>query len=151
VVYIACRNGNLPLGVTYRIGMRLPAHCTATGKALLSTLPLDRVRALYRGAPLRQLTAKSHKSVKALLSDLHEARARGYAIDDEEVREGMCCIGAPVFDSSGSHAIAAVAVSTLKRPDDKEREHQAVRAVLEFSRTLSKRLGATALNPGKLL
>ena len=68
VVYIACRNGDLPLGVTYRIGMRLPANCTATGKALLSTLPDERVRALYRGAPLRQLTPHSHKTLKALLA-----------------------------------------------------------------------------------
>lgn len=150
VVYVACRNGDLPLGVTYRIGMRLPANCTATGKALLSTLPDERVRALYRGAPLRQLTAKSHKTLKALLSDLHEVRQNGYAIDDEEVREGMCCIGAPVFDASGSYAIAAVAVSTLKRPDDEQREHPAVRAVLELSRVLSKRLGARSLNPGHL-
>ena len=74
-------------------------------------------------------------------------RLKGYAIDDEEVREGMCCIGAPVFDSSGSYAIAAVAVSTLKRPDEQQREHPAVRAVLEFSRILSKRLGANTLNP----
>jgi IclR family transcriptional regulator, blcABC operon repressor len=150
VVYIACRNGNLPLGVTYRIGMRLPSNCTATGKALLATLPDEQVRALYRGAPLQQLTANSHKTLKALLADLNSVRQQGYAIDDEEVREGMRCIGAPVFDSSGSHAIAAVAVSTVKRPDDEQREHQAVRAVLEFSRVLSKRLGATALNTGKL-
>ena len=150
VVYVACRNGNLPLGVTYRIGMRLPANCSATGKALLSTLPDEQIRALFRGAPLRRLTPRSHKTLKALLADLAEARARGYAIDDEEVQEGMCCIGAPVFDSSGSHAIAAVAVSTLKRPDDAQREHPAIRAVLEFSRVLSKRLGANVLNLGKL-
>lgn len=143
VVYIACRNGNLPLGVTYRIGMRLPANCTATGKALLSTLPDERIRALYRGAPLRQLTARSHKTLKALLADLHEARQNGYAVDDEEVQEGMYCIGAPVFDASGSYAVAAVAVSTLKRPDDGLGEHPAIGAVLEFSRVLSKRLGAS--------
>ncbi len=143
VVYIAWRNGKLPLGVTYRIGMRLPASCTATGKSLLSTLPDEQIRALYRGTPLRQLTPRSHKTLKTLLADLHGVRQKGYAIDDEEVQEGMFCIGAPVFDSSGSYAIAAVAVSTLKRPDDGHREHPAIGAVLEFSRILSKRLGAS--------
>ncbi|MGH8771566.1 MAG: IclR family transcriptional regulator, partial [Burkholderiales bacterium] len=43
VVYLACRNGSRPLGVTFRIGMRLPANCTATGKALLSTLTPARI------------------------------------------------------------------------------------------------------------
>ena len=41
VVYIACRNGTRPLGFTFRAGMRLPAVYTATGKAMLSTLPVD--------------------------------------------------------------------------------------------------------------
>lgn len=142
VVYVACRNGSQPLGVTYRIGMRLPAHCTATGKALLSTLPDERIRSLYRGVVLEQLTPHSHGTLKALLGDLRATRLRGYAIDSEETREGMCCIGAPVFDAAGSHAIAAVAVSTLKRPEQDDGNAAITQAVLEFSRALSKRLGA---------
>lgn len=142
VVYVACRNSDLPLGVTYRIGMRLPANCTATGKALLSTLPDERVRALYHDAKLGRLTPHSHTSLKGLLKDLHETRLRGYTIDDEETREGMCCFGAPVFDSSGSYAIAAVAISTLKRPNGQDKNHPAAHAVLEFARVLSTRLGA---------
>ena len=145
VVYVACRNGDSPLGVTYRIGMRLPANCTATGKALLSTQPDERVRALYRGIPLRRLTPHSHKTLRALLADLSEIRLRGYSVDDEETREGMRCIGAPVFDSSGSKAIAAVAVSTLKRDGEPGRDQPEIAAVREFSRVLSKRLGAKPL------
>jgi len=81
-------------------------------------------------------------SREALLKDLQATRIRGYAIDDEETREGMCCFGAPVFDSSGSHAIAPVAVSTLKRPGDSGGKLPVTQAVLEFARVLSKRLGA---------
>lgn len=147
VVYVACRNGDLPLGVTYRIGMRLPASCTATGKALLSTLPDERIRAIYHNTELGQLTPHSHKTLKALLKDLHETRLRGYAIDDEETREGMCCYGAPVFDASGNYAIAAVAVSSLKRPAVRGGTHSIPQVVLEFARALSKRLGAK----GKLI
>ena len=143
VVYVACRNSDSPLGVTYRIGMRLPANCTATGKALLSTVPDERVRALYQKAGLEKLTAHSHATMKALLKDLHATRLRGYAIDDEETREGMCCFGAPVFDSSGSYAIAAVAVSTLKRAGESAARPPVIRAVLDFAGALSKRLGAT--------
>lgn len=142
VVYVACRNGSLPLGVTYRIGMRLPAHCTATGKALLSTMPDEQIRALYRGIELGKLTTHSHSTLTALLADLQATRLRGYAIDNEETRESMCCFGAPVFDASGSHAIAAVAVSTLKRPGEGGDNPAATQEVLKFSRALSKRLGA---------
>ena len=147
VVYVACRNGDLPLGVNYRIGMRLPASCTATGKALLSTLPDERICAIYHNTELGQLTPRSHKTLKALLKDLHEIRLRGYAIDDEETREGMCCFGAPVFDASGNYAIAAVAVSSLKHPAGRGTNQAMPRVVLEFAQALSKRLGAK----GKLL
>ena len=103
--------GSLPLGVTYRIGMRLPAHCTATGKALLSTLPDEQIRALYRGAELGKLTTHSHSTLTGLLADLNTTRLRGYAIDNEETREGMCCFGAPVFDASGDSPTERAAAS----------------------------------------
>lgn len=141
VVYVACRNSDLPLGINYRVGMRLPAHCAATGKALLSTMPEERVRALYSNASLTQLTPHSVRTLEALLEDLRQARLRGYAIDDEETREGMRCYGAPVFDSSGSHAMAAVAVSTLKHPADDSRDKELVATMLRFARLLSSRLG----------
>lgn len=47
VVYIACRNGKHPLGLTFHAGMRLPAVYTATGLAILSTLPDSAVRKLH--------------------------------------------------------------------------------------------------------
>ncbi len=142
VVYVACHNSEMPLGVAYRIGMRLPASCTATGKALLATFPDERVRELYRNAKLPKLTPNSRGSLKKLLADLASARECGYALDDEETREGMICIGAPVFDASKSQAIAAVAVSMLKYPGDAEKFRLAADVVREFAGVLSKRLGA---------
>jgi DNA-binding IclR family transcriptional regulator len=142
-VYVACRNGVQPLGVTYRIGMRLPASCTASGKALLSTLPDAQLRQLYRGATLSRLTARSHAGIKSLLGDLQAVRSRGYAIDDEEVREGMTCIGAPIFDASGHNAVAAVAVSALKTRSAGQIESLAA-AVTKLAALLSRRLGGRA-------
>lgn len=143
-VYVACRNSETPLGVSYRIGMRLPASCTATGKVLLSTLPESRVRELYRGGKLPRLTPHSRGSLKVLFEDLAQTRERGYAIDDQETREGMICLGAPVFDATGSHAVAAVAVSMLKYPEDADKLRLAADTVKEIGRDLSKRLGAVA-------
>jgi DNA-binding IclR family transcriptional regulator len=141
IVYVACRNSDAMVGVTYRIGTRLPASCTATGKALLSTFTDEEVQALYKKVSMIQLTSKSHKEVGTLLKDLHGVRLRGFAVDDEESHMGLFCIGAPIFDASGSHAIAAVAVSSLHRPT-RIHQHPAIPTVLEFSDILSRRLGA---------
>ncbi|MDP1653991.1 MAG: IclR family transcriptional regulator [Rhodocyclaceae bacterium] len=126
VVYVACRNGDRPIGVTYRIGMRLPVSCTATGKALISTLSDQEVRELFRGKRLPRLTAKSCRSVGSLLKDLQQVRTQGYATDEEETREGMCCIGVPIIDPDGGRALAAVAVSMLKGSGTPHKREQMV-------------------------
>ena len=116
VVYIACQNGTRPLDVTFRNGMRMPAPYTATGKAMLSTLPDDEVRALLENTPWPlPLTRRSVSSLDALLPELDHCRQEGYSIDDAQVRDGMHCFGAAVFDaSSQQRAVAGLAVSFLE-------------------------------------
>ena len=142
VVYVACRNGSRPLGLNFRIGMRLPANCTASGKALLSTLPPDRVKALLSTAGLRTLTKKKTRGMDGLLQQLAQARKRGYSVDDEETHDGMICFGAPVFDSRDGAAAAGVAVSLLKAAADQRQRDLAAQAVKQMAEVLSKRLGA---------
>ena len=113
VVYIGRRPGTSPLGVSYEIGMRLPAHCTATGLAMLSTLPESRLGELYAGAEFERLTDRSIGSVEDLRERLRTVRERGYAVDDGETVRGMICIGAPVSDDAGE-TVGAVAVSMPK-------------------------------------
>jgi len=113
-LYVACRNGSLPAGIGYRIGMRLPVSCTATGKAMISTLGNDEIRQLYRGKRLPRLTPNSCRSVNTLLAELHTIRSQGYAVDNEETREGMCCLGVPISDPAGGPALGAVAINMFK-------------------------------------
>jgi DNA-binding IclR family transcriptional regulator len=115
VTYIGRRRGARPVAISY-FGMRLPANCTASGKALLSSLEPGELRSLYRNHAQDGLPALSPKSIvnfEALIEDLAEAAGRGYAIDDEEAAPGMICVGAPVSDTTG-RAIGAVAVSMVK-------------------------------------
>ncbi|HEX6137801.1 MAG TPA: IclR family transcriptional regulator [Casimicrobiaceae bacterium] len=145
VVYIACRNGSRPLGVNFRIGMRLPATCTASGKAILSTIAPARLAELMRGSGFRTLTRRSVRDAATLARQLEQIRARGYSIDDEETRDGMICFGAPIFDSGSSEAVAGAAVSMLKAAISRQRTAVAVTAVTRLAAQLSKRLGAREL------
>jgi DNA-binding IclR family transcriptional regulator len=142
VVYVACRNGTQGLTFNYRIGMRLPASCSASGKAMLSTLPRQTVEELFSATALRQLTPHSLLTFDALSKELDTVRKRGFAIDDQEVREGMCCIGAPIFEMSGNVASAAIAMSLLSGEfKSKEKYDKAVEIVTRFADELSRRLG----------
>ena len=48
VVHVGCRNGTRPLGLNFRLGMRMPANASASGKAILSTMPEETILELER-------------------------------------------------------------------------------------------------------
>lgn len=147
MVYVACRNSPLPLGVTFRIGMRLPACCTATGKACLSTLSDKAIREIYKKHTLVRLTAAGVASVDALLAQIATIRKIGYSVDDGETREHMCSFGAPVFDRDHSSAVAGVAISFLNANLDSATRARAAEVVKEFAAQLSRSLGAALASP----
>lgn len=141
VLYLACRQGNRPLAVHFKVGGRLPAHCAATGKALLSTLPDASVKTLLTSR-LRRLTRHSITDSATLLRALKTIRRQGYAVDDEETAEGMQCFGVPVFCAGQSEAIAAVAVSVIKAGLSPRRRAALIESIGDLARELSERLGA---------
>lgn len=148
VVYVGCRNGTRAFGFAFRIGMRLPANCTASGKAMLGTLPPERVIELAAARAFYPLTPRSVTRPGPLLAQMREAAALGYAIDEEETRQGMVCIGAPVFGAASSVAVAAVSVSLPKATLNAGRRKLAVRTVTHLAGHISHRLGARRPNAG---
>ncbi len=149
VVYVACRNGTRPLNLSFGIGMRLPANCAATGKALLSTLSEEHVAELSSSGGFRRLTKKSVTDLPALLKQLGQVRKHGYSIDDEETRGGTICFGAPVFDSFSKQAVAGIGVCYLKASLTPAKRKLSIHAIRDLSSTLSSRLGARGLSiPG---
>ena len=141
VMYIACRNSTLPMGITFRIGMRLPAPFTATGKAILSTMPSKNVRAFMANRWPQPLTSNSVQDIDALLAELEETRNRGFSIDNGQVRDGMTCLGVPVRNSVNK-VVAGVAVSFLSVDADQPSFNAIARNILKVADLLSVRLGA---------
>src|SRR3546814_20894648 len=68
------------------------ANCTASGKALLAALPRENFERRVEGLrTLPSLTPNSIATVAKLRRELNAIRARGYALDDEEVLPGVAC------------------------------------------------------------
>ncbi len=142
VQYLSCREGNRALAVKFRVGGSFPAACTSTGKAILATLSNDKVKTLMGEHGLQRQTRFSVASVDALLKQLERFRHAGYAVDDEEMAEGMHCFGAPVFTAGKSEAIAAVAVSLIKASTSVKRKQEVIQQVADLAKEISRRLGA---------
>ncbi|WP_119153324.1 IclR family transcriptional regulator [Caldimonas tepidiphila] len=146
VVYLAARQGRRPLGLAFSAGMRLPAHLAATGRAMLAYQDEAQLRRLLPREELARLTQHGPATRVQLLQELDAVRARGYSIDDETVREGVYCLGAPVFDASG-RAVAGVGVCIHKaslatdgQGGGAERQRD---TVLRVARRLTQRLGGS--------
>jgi len=85
------------LGVTPPPGEPLPLHAAAGAKAVLSFTHSERVEMLLNGI-LPKLTDHTITDRKLLKECLIEYNKQGFAIDHEELHEGVCGIAAPIFD-----------------------------------------------------
>ncbi len=111
------------LRVTSRIGLVLPAHCTAGGKALLADLEPAAFRALYPEARLPGLTSKSIVRRADLEGELVEIRAQGYATNLGESEDDVTAIASPIRNGRGrARAAIAVAVPTSRVKGDRMTE-----------------------------
>ncbi len=124
------------------VGVRLPAHLTASGRAVLAALPTAQVRALY---PDRSAFVDRHglgpTSLGALRTVLAETRQRGYAAEDGEVTPGFASVAAAVLDHNG-HPVAGIAV-TWPAADPPTAPAEVVAAVRRTAEATSRRIGWT--------
>ncbi|MBN1218045.1 MAG: IclR family transcriptional regulator [Anaerolineae bacterium] len=91
------------------IGQRLPAHSTASGKAILAFMPEETVRRIFKD-DIPQFTQYTLCSPEALFEDLRHTREQGFALSLEEYEEGINAVAAPILNLNGQ-PIGAVAVA----------------------------------------
>jgi DNA-binding IclR family transcriptional regulator len=147
VLYVDKEQPTGTVGLVTEVGVRLPAHLTAVGRAILAELPDAQVRALYASQPLVNRTGRGPTSVDALLRDLRAVCARGVAVDDEMVTRGITCVAAPVFSHEGVPA-AAVGITFVSAQRTAEDMTIAAEVVLEISGRLSRSLGHAPTDDG---
>ena len=123
-----------------RVGTRLPATTTSTGKALLAALsPAELDARLRNWAPVRS-TPFSLVDEGVLRARLVETAARGWAENREESRIGVVSVGAPVRDRTR----AAIAALSVAAPTDRAGPAPLRRirtAVVDAAAVVSRRLG----------
>ncbi|HOQ21628.1 MAG TPA: IclR family transcriptional regulator [Microbacterium sp.] len=111
VVYIVEERAPRRPALVSDVGVRLPAHLTATGRAMLAALPREQVRALYPDAgAFADRTGHGPQTPAALRETLRATRADGFATEDSEVTLGFRSVGVAVHDHAG-WPVAAIAVT----------------------------------------
>ena len=139
-VYIAKCQGVKDLSVVTNIGFKIPAHSTAVGKVLLSSLSEEEVEARLANVELERFTEKTIVSYPQILEELRKTAKQGYAVDNQEIIPGGVCVAAPIYDKSHKMIAAISATVPAMRLTD-ELLQELIRKVKESGDTISMRLG----------
>lgn len=139
VVILNTQHGGFPVRFGVDLGRRLPAHTAAMGKALLALLPDEEIRRRLKGA-LERSTKHSHASMKAVLEDAAAARARGYAVSDQELFLGIKSIAIAFGPPTGQEPVA-LSLSFPLPSVEAAAERGLIAALLETGRKIGQRIG----------
>ncbi len=119
VLYIDKIESTRSIRMASHVGIRMPLHATAMGKAFLAAMPESEVRALLGAEPLPALTAHTVTDVEALLRQLAEIRQRGWAVENQENTDDVCCVAVAVTDRDGRPAYAlSVSAPAFRMTDE---------------------------------
>ncbi|MDW7644310.1 MAG: IclR family transcriptional regulator [Desulfuromonadales bacterium] len=141
IVYLDVVETNLTVRVVSRVGSRLPAHCTASGKVHLAYMSDEEIDSILPNSELKGYTPTTYTDREVLKKDLKKIAEQGYAIDNEELDPGVRCLAAPIRDYT-RRIVGAVSISgpSMRFPDERI-EKELVPLVLKAGEDLSTRLG----------
>ena len=141
VVYVVKIDSTHSVRLVSQVGSRLPASCTAGGKALLSELPASGLDALFPDdSAFERMTPRSIGSRDQLDADLAATRERGWAEENCESNDHVACVAAPVYDRLGER-VAAISISVPILRWNDEAKQRYVELVLGGAKAMSQRLG----------
>jgi len=125
--YVAKIEGEHAIRMFSRTGWRGPLHATAVGKVLLAWSGPDLLAGLA-GTTLERYTGHTLTDHEALADEVRAVRRRGYAVDRQELLDGLLCIAAPAL--AGERLIGSVSISgPVSRAENLQAAAAEVRAV----------------------
>ncbi|PIE34329.1 IclR family transcriptional regulator [candidate division KSB3 bacterium] len=128
------------LRISLPIGKRVYLHSTGIGKAILAFLEDHEIDEIIDEKGLPRFMPNTITDPKILKKEIQIIRERGYALDDEENEPGVCCVAAPILDSS-RHVIASISISGPSVRITGERIPVLADVVIETCRQISQALG----------
>jgi IclR family KDG regulon transcriptional repressor len=138
VIFLCKREPDTHQGTISKIGKRVPSHCTASGKILLSNQSKQEInRVIDKG--LTKYTDKTIQDSDKMITHLRDIREKGYATAISEYKEDVCSIAVPVFDDS-EEMIAAISLATNKSYLYPLQIQNYVKVLKSYSRLITERL-----------
>ncbi|RKO19975.1 IclR family transcriptional regulator [Pseudarthrobacter phenanthrenivorans] len=141
VVYLCKVDSTQAVRTIARTGGRLPANCTAIGKAMLAFLPKSVLSEMAQPGALTGLTPKSITDPAHFMEQMLEIQQTGVAFESGESNLDVSCVAAPVRDHAGV-VRAAISISVPDMRWYQRSEQEWAELALDGARQLGSELGA---------
>ncbi len=109
IVYVDACEGTSPLRSMPQIGMRAPAHASASGKCLLAAMWGDGLSGAVGPGPFEAMTERTITTAETLMRELTTLRRTGVAIEHGELHADISCVACQIRNRTGA-VIAAIAI-----------------------------------------
>ena len=106
IVYIAQAQSGHSMRMFTEVGRRVEPHCTAVGKAIMATMPIEDVREILRRSGMPGHTDTTITDPDEFASQLAWSAEHGYAIDEGEQETGVRCVAVAIPDTSSRLALS---------------------------------------------
>jgi DNA-binding IclR family transcriptional regulator len=140
VLYLLEQRPARSLKLVTDVGVRLPAHLTASGRAMLAHLDQKQLSASFRGRELATRTNLGPKNLVELKKLLASEREQGFALEVDEVTMGYASVGVAIVDHLG-HPIAGLAITLQSRELEKLQLSQLAQVLIASANDLSRKFG----------
>jgi IclR family transcriptional regulator, KDG regulon repressor len=144
VIYLQVIESSQRVKIAAAVGQRLPAYCTASGKAFLAFLPPEQVRT-FLNSKLARYTEKTRVTIPDLTKDFQEIQKRGFAISDEEYEKDIRAVAAPILDANG-YPVAVIAVAGPSYRLSLERMNEIGRSIRSATEAVSREGGLALMS-----
>lgn len=134
--FVYIRNDRLELQQTSSPGSRYYLHECASGKAMLAKLPDEEIEAIVDEHGLPQRTENVISDRTELFEAIERVRERNYALNVEEMRQGMNAVGVAVYHPEIDTLGALAVVGPSNRLTVENIEDQYVDDLLEVANEL---------------
>lgn len=141
IVFLDKVLGNTTIQMSSKIGAKLPAYCTGTGKVLMAQKSLEEIETYLSTEPLKEITRYTITSKSDFMDEMKVIREEGYGKDLEESEIGLVCYAVPIYDYT-NEAVLAISISGPFIRMRQNRELM-VKTILDISKRASKALGST--------
>jgi len=143
VVYLQVIESPRRVKIAATVGQRLPAFCTASGKAFLAYLADDQVDyILSQGMP--RYTDSTRVSPADLRQDLRVTREREFAISEQEYERDINAVAAPILDAHGC-PVAVIAIAGPAYRLARERMMELGSLLLATTKAIAREVGDLGL------